>query len=210
MSAVCFFRHLPCLCACRHRIGLARRCKLVTKRLMLTSLADARHPDAEGFQDTAHVTFEVLAQPGQSFPGSDKATQPVGCFAAHVDRREPASAGKLRQRFGICGVRFVKARRQDLMCLARVDACGGQPQTHQPALQPNSKLHTLTYDPARRQRPVAKLGCHALGIGRTSPACDSLATPVHNTNRNRFQRDIRNHPVGTACRRLPERAKTRA
>lgn len=104
---------------------------------MLTSLADARHPDAEGFQDTAHVTFEVLAQPDQSFPGSDKATQPVGCFAAHVDRREPASAGKLRQRFGICGVRFFKARRQDLMCLARVDACGGQPQTHQPALQPN-------------------------------------------------------------------------
>ena len=110
---------------------------MVAEFSALMALADADFPDAEGFQDTAHVTFEVLAQPDQSFPGSDKATQPVGCFAAHVDRREPASAGKLRQRFGICGVRFVKARRQDLMGLARVDACGGQPQTHQPALQPN-------------------------------------------------------------------------
>lgn len=119
------------------RISLACLGELIAESLALMALADACHADAERFQDTAHAPFEVFAQPDHSRAGSDQATQPVGRFAADMDWRAPAGACELCQAFGIGGVRFFEARRRGFVCLTRIDACGAQLQTHQPALSPH-------------------------------------------------------------------------
>lgn len=59
----------------QNQVGLARCRKLIAERPPRSPLANADHTDAEGFENAADVTFDLLAQPDQSFTCPDKAPQ---------------------------------------------------------------------------------------------------------------------------------------
>lgn len=86
------------------RVGFTRCCQLISERLPLSSLANADHTDAKGFEDATNVTFEVLAQPDQAFPRAYQAAKPVRLCASNVNRCEPTGARKLCQTFGVGGI----------------------------------------------------------------------------------------------------------
>jgi hypothetical protein len=171
----------------QHRIGFPRRGQLVAKILALPTLADAGHSDAEGFQHAPDVTFEVFAQPDHPFSRTDQTSQPVSIFAVYVDRCKPAGPRELRQSFSISGIGLVEPGRQSLVRLPGIDAYRWKTKPNHPTLQPDRKHPTLMYDPAWRERSVAKPTCHAVGVRRARPARDRLAFMIDNADRNFFQ-----------------------